>query len=280
MVSQGAGIQNLRTTTLPALPPPGPHEIIIDVLSVCLNHRDIFGINGTQKGGWIPCSDAVGRVVAIGSKVKRVGLNDRVCPIFSQNYLSDSDRKDAFSLGNTRGIPGTLCKKLLLSEENVVHVPDHLSDEEASTLPCAGVTAWRALVTEGRFKKGETVLVEGTGGVSAFGAQFANALGGKVICTSSSDSKLKQVKQLLLNILLLIIRIQIGAWQKPLWWCGPVLEIGGVGTFKQALVVEQPRFIAIGILDGIETSLNLVQFFSKQIRMNGIAVGSRKILRI
>ena len=134
-----------------------------------MNHRDIFGINGTQKGGWIPCSDAVGRVVAIGSKVKRVGLNDRVCPIFSQNYLSDSDRKEAFALGNTKGIPGTLCKKLLLSEENVVHVPDHLSDEEASTLPCAGVTAWRALVTEGRFKKGETVLVEGTGGVSAFG---------------------------------------------------------------------------------------------------------------
>ena len=281
VVSQGAGIQNLRTTTLPALPPPGPHEIIIDVLSVCLNHRDIFGINGTRKGGWIPCSDAVGRVVAIGSKVKRVELNDRVCPIFSQNYLLDSDRKDAFSLGNTRGIPGTLCKKLLLSEENVVHVPDHLSDEEASTLPCAGVTAWRALVTEGRFKKGETVLVEGTGGVSAFGAQFANALGGKVICTSSSDSKLKRVKQLL------SVKHTINYNKNPDWGnvaksqfggADHVLEIGGAGTFKQALVAlnNHGSLAVIGILDGIETSLNLVQFFSKQIRMNGIAVGSRK----
>ena len=281
VVLQGNGIGNLKLTTLPEVPSPKDHEIVIQVLAVCLNHRDTFGIQGSRKGGWIPCSDAVGKVIAVGSKVTRVKVGDRVCPIFTQNYITDSNRANAFMLGNTKGIPGALCESMLLSEDNVVVVPSHLSDEEASTLPCAGVTAWRGLVTEGRMKKGETLLVEGTGGVSIFGAQFAKALGGKVICTSSSDDKLKQVKEML-GVDYTINYREHKDWgkkaKKDFGGADHVLEIGGAGTLDQAMMAlnNNGSLAVIGLLEGVEAKINVVQFFVKQIRMNGISVGSRE----
>jgi NADPH:quinone reductase-like Zn-dependent oxidoreductase len=281
VVLQGSGIAGLKISTLPRVPAPKAHDIVIKVLAVCLNHRDQFGIQGSKRGGFIPCSDAVGRVIEIGSKVTRVKIGDRVCPIFTQNYLSDSNRASAFPLGNTKGLPGTLCETMLLSETNVVVAPSHLTDEEACTLPCAGVTAWRGLVTEGRFKTGETLLVEGTGGVSIFGAQFAKALGGKVICTSSSDNKLDTVQEML-GVDHVINYRKYRDWgkkaKKEFGGADHVLEIGGAGTLDQAMMAlnNNGSIAVIGLLQGIDAKINVVQFFVKQIRMNGISVGSRE----
>ena len=184
-LTTATGIDGLAISSLPPLPPTGSHEIVLRMTAASLNHRDYFTIMSTE--GYVPCSDGVGIVTEVGSAVSRVAVGDRVCPIFMQNWIDTPQKPpDVFPLG-MKGRPGTLCQTMLLSEENVVHVPAHLTDAEAACLPCAGVTAWNGLVTEGRMEPGETVLVEGTGGVSIFGLQFAKALGGKVICPSVRD---------------------------------------------------------------------------------------------
>jgi NADPH:quinone reductase-like Zn-dependent oxidoreductase len=177
-------------------------------------------------------------------------------------------------------IDGVLAEQMLFSADGVVRVPDHLSFEEAATLPCAALTAWNGLVESGRVKAGEVVLVQGTGGVSLFALQFAKMHGARVIASSSSDAKLARVKQL--GAAELINYKTTPEWGKraaELGGVDHVVEVGGAGTMGESLrAVRHGGHIAlIGILTGGGLSFNPIPVLMKGVRVQGIFVGSREM---
>jgi NADPH:quinone reductase-like Zn-dependent oxidoreductase len=187
------GLDRLRLAERPD-PAPGPGELLLAVRAVALNHRDLTTVDGTynpkQRLPLVPCSDAAAEVVAVGEGVTRFAAGDRVCPLFSQRWLCGEPERER--LRSTLGGPldGTLAERMAVPAESAVAVPEHLSDEEAATLPCAALTAWSAVVTHGRTRPGDVVVVLGTGGVAVFALQLARLAGARVIVTSSSDDKL------------------------------------------------------------------------------------------
>ncbi len=195
VVQEPFGLDALTLVERP-VPQPGAGQVLVRMRAVSLNYRDLLVIRGVWRPPVprIPASDGVGEVVAVGEGVTRVRTGDRVAGIFFPGWIAGEaapEKLQAPSLGGT-GADGTLAEFAVFGEEAVVKVPAHLSDEEAATLPLAGVTAWHAVVTRGGVGKGDTVLVEGTGGVSLFAMQFARMLGAEVIVTSSSEDKLRR----------------------------------------------------------------------------------------
>ena len=184
-----------------AQPEPGPNEVLIDVHAVSLNRRDLsIADSGRYRGGdavgTVALSDGAGEVVAVGSGVTRFQVGDRVAGTFFTHW-NDGKRTPEILVSARGGlVDGMLAEMVVSHEYNVVAVPEHLSYEEAATLPCAAVTAWRALFTDGDLQPGEFVLLEGTGGVSIFGLQLAVAAGARTIITSSSDDKLERARAL------------------------------------------------------------------------------------
>ncbi len=268
-----------------SVPKPGAHEVLVHVRATSLNRRDLYVLAG-QYGpgdltGKVPLSDGAGEVTAIGAQVSRVKVGDRVAAIFFQRWLSG--KPDANTAGSSLGgaIDGMLSEYVVLSEQGLVRIPEHLSFEEAATLPCAGVTAWNGLFTRGNLKPGDYVLLEGTGGVSIFGLQFAAAAGAKPIITSSSDAKLEHAKRL-------------GAWQTINYktsadWdqaimklteghgADQVLEVGGEQTIPKALgsVAFGGHLALIGGLSGWNGQLPAGLLAVRNLRASGIYVGSR-----
>ncbi len=197
---QAFGFENIKLVDH-AEPRPGPLEVVLKMRAWSLNYRDLMVAKGQYnprlKMPAVPLSDGVGEVVATGDGVSRVKVGDRVAGCFMPKWIAGEidETKARSSLGGG-GPAGMLAEYVAISEEGVVHVPEHLSDEEAATLPCAAVTAWHALVPEGHLKSGDTVLVQGTGGVSMFALQFAVLHGARVIATSSKDEKLAKALKL------------------------------------------------------------------------------------
>jgi NADPH:quinone reductase-like Zn-dependent oxidoreductase len=281
----GWGLDNLVPTERPD-PEPGPGQVVVRVRAVSLNYRDLLTVRGSynpkQKLPLIPCSDGAGEVEAIGEEVTRVAVGDRVCGIFAQRWIAGEPTRDR--LRSTLGGPldGMLAERVALSEEGVVRVPEHLTDEEASTLPCAAVTAWNALVTEGGVKAGDTVLVQGTGGVSIFALQLAKLLGARVIATSSSDAKLVRARELGADF-------GVNYRDVPEWGArareltggagvDQVIEIGGAGTLQQSLraVRMGGRVHLIGNVAGTVAEVPLTLIFMQRVRVQGILVGDRE----
>jgi NADPH:quinone reductase-like Zn-dependent oxidoreductase len=279
------GRENLRLVERPE-PSPGPGQVLLAMRAAALNYRDLLTVQGTynpkQKLPLIPCSDGVGEVVAIGDGVSRVAVGDRVCPIFAQRWIAGEPTRER--LRSTLGGPldGTLAERMVVSEEGVVRVPEHLSDEEAATLPCAAVTAWNALVTEGGVTAGDTVLVQGTGGVSLFALQLARLLGARVIVTSSDDGKLARAREL-------GAEAGINYRAVPAWGdrareltggvgVDHVVEVGGAGTLAQSLraVRMGGRISLIGNLAGSSTEVALPLIFMQRVRVQGLLVGDRE----
>ena len=284
------GIEHLEQVKLPMLQ-IAPGMVLIKVHAVSLNYRDLMMVKGLYNPKMtlprIPCSDGAGEVVAIGEGITRVRVGDRVCGIFMQRWLDGplTAPKSKAALGGD--VDGMLAEYVLLNQDGLVHFPDHLSYEEAATLPCAGVTAWNALHHAGEPEDpvlpGATVVIQGTGGVCLFALQFAKLLGAKVIGTSSSDDKLKHATELGLDA---------GCnyrdrsdWAK---WVGEltggvgadrIIEVGGAGTFGQSLRAARVggMIAQIGVLSGAATSepLALTPILHKQLRVQGIYVGSR-----
>lgn len=265
-------------------PQPGPGEVLIRMRAASLNYRDLLVLNGSLYPNapvpLVPLSDGVGDVTAVGDAVTRVKPGDRVAGIFDQHWLSGLTPEKSSTLGGDAD--GVLAQYILLPQDGVVHVPQHLSDEEAATLPCAAVTAWSALMEQCDLRPGATVLVQGTGGVSLFALQFARLAGARVIAISSSDKKLEQARRL-------------GAdeginYKHTPDWDGEVLrltngkgvdcvvEIGGADTLPRSLnAVRQGGQISfIGFLSGINTEMAIPPLLVKQIRIQGIYVGSRR----
>lgn len=285
---QQFGLEGLKQNDRPD-PTPGPGEALVRVKAVSLNYRDLMMVlgqyNPKQKLPLIPCSDGAGEVVAVGAGVTRVKPGDRVVNCFSQTWLAGPATKER-SAGTMGGpLDGMLTELRVLSAEGLVHTPAHLSDEEAATLPCAAVTAWHALHDSGGVKAGETVLVQGTGGVSIFALQFAKMAGARVIATSSSDEKLARAKALGADE---VINYRTNPdWDKAAkQLTGGVgvdhlIEVGGAGTIMRSFrAIRIGGHIAvIGVLaGGASAELSVVPILMQGLRVHGVFVGSRDML--
>ena len=191
VVQEPFGVDALRVVERP-MPAPASGQVVVRMRAVALNYRDVLIVNGAWKAREprVPLSDGVGEVVAVGTGVTRVAVGDRVAGSFYRRWIDGEATPEKLSmpLGGVAA-DGVLAEYVAFDAEGVVRVPAHLSDVEAATLPCAGVTAWNAVVRRAAVKPGETVLVQGTGGVSLFALQFARLAGARVIVTSSSDEK-------------------------------------------------------------------------------------------
>ena len=198
-ITEPKGIDSLKLTERPT-PQPGPGEVLVRVRATSLNYRDLALIKGglarMMKLPLIPVSDGAGDVVETGPGATTLKKGDRVAAIFTQCWLAGPPTAGMYSTSLGGGIDGMLAEYVVLREDGFVRIPDYLTYEEAASLPCAAVTSWNALVTEGHLKPGDSVLVMGTGGVSIFALQFAKMYGARVIATSSSDAKLKRLKEL------------------------------------------------------------------------------------
>jgi len=264
-------------------PSPGYGQVLIKLRVVSLNFRDLMVVRGLYNPNiplpLIPFSDGVGEVVAVGKGVTRVKVGDRVAGIFFQKWLSGklTEEKTRSALGGA--IDGLLAEYAVLHEDGVVSVPEHLTDVEAATLPCAGVTAWNAL--SGNVKAGDTVLIQGTGGVSLFALQFAQVLGAKVIATSSSDKKLERLQSL--GVTETINYKQTPDWGKKAYeitgGVDHVVEVGGAGTLNESLkaVSYGGKISLIGVLTGGKGEISTGAILMKNVRVQGIYVGSREM---
>jgi NADPH:quinone reductase-like Zn-dependent oxidoreductase len=230
----------------------------------------------------IPLSDGAGEVIAIGDGVSRVAAGDRVAGIFAQGWIAGEptqERVRATTLGSP--LDGMLAEYVVLDQQGLVRLPSHLSYEEASTLPCAAVTAWNALTKYRQLTAGETVLLQGTGGVSIFALQFAKLFGATVIITSSSDAKLERAQALGADHL-------INYREQPDWHKAArsltgrtgvdhIVEVGGAGTFEKSLAALRiGGFVAtIGVLDGVCAPMSVIPILMSGLTVQGILVGSR-----
>ncbi|KIY68128.1 alcohol dehydrogenase superfamily protein [Cylindrobasidium torrendii FP15055 ss-10] len=198
---QKKGWDKLKQTTAP-LQPLKPYEVLVKIHAVSLQFRDIMIADGSYPAplpeNLVPCSDMAGEVIAVGAEAEGTWkVGDRVCSNFSTTHLDGDPTPDAWAGAQGGNSQGVLTEYKAYKPEALIQIPEHLSYEEASTLPCAALTAYNALLgARNPLRAGETVLVQGTGGVSIFGLQFAVASGAKVIVTSSSDKKLELAKKL------------------------------------------------------------------------------------
>jgi NADPH:quinone reductase-like Zn-dependent oxidoreductase len=284
-IKQPSGIDSLARAERPD-PKPSYGQALVKIKAASLNFRDLLVVKGAYSRnlppGLVPCSDGAGEVVEIGEGVTRVKPGDRVAGIFMQTWISGEldEGKAKSALGGA--IDGVLAEYVLFQEDGLVRVPEHLSYEEAATLPCAAVTAWNGLITSGGLKPGDTVLVLGTGGVSIFALQFAKISGARVIATSSSDEKLKRVKELGASDV--INYKSVPDWEKKVLeitgrrGVDHVVEVGGAGTLPKSLrAVRMGGHISlIGVLTGAGEA-NPLPAVMKNIRIQGIYVGSREM---
>jgi len=282
---QQPGIDTLAKVDLP-VPKPAYRQVLVKVAACSLNFRDLAIVLGKYrmpvKPNVIPLSDGAGEVVEVGAGVTRVKAGDRVAGCFFQRWPGGLPGADAqgSALGGTAD--GMLAEYVVLEEEGVVKLPAHLSLEEGAALPCAGVTAWNALVEHGRLTAGDTVLVQGTGGVSIFALQFARLSGATVIATSSSDEKLARAKQL--GAAHGINYKTTPDWDKAAVeltggrGVDQVVEVGGAGTMAKSLgaIRSGGKVSMIGVLSGA-ADLNPMLIMGKRANVQGISVGSTQM---
>jgi NADPH:quinone reductase-like Zn-dependent oxidoreductase len=265
-------------------PRPGHGEVLVRIRAAALNYRDLMVVRGQYSRSLplplIPLSDGAGEVAEVGPGVTRVKPGDRVAAAFMTGWLDGppSDEKARTALGGA--IDGVLAETRVFPQDGLVKFPDHLSYEEASTLPCAAVTAWHALMFGRGLTPGETVLVQGTGGVSLFALQFARLAGARVLATSSSDEKLQRVAAMGASD-------GINYKHTPDWEAAVrkltggsgvdhVVEVGGAGTLGKSLKAVRAggRISLIGVLSGAG-DVNFLPILMKNVQVQGIFVGSR-----
>lgn len=266
-------------------PAPAAGQVLIRVHAVSFNFRDLLMVKGLYNPKLrlprIPCSDGAGVVEAVGEGVTAWKPGDRVAGIFMQNWMEGLPTPASVKGALGGDIDGMLAEYVVLRETGLVALPEHLSFLQASTLPCAAVTAWNALKA-GNVRAGSTVLVQGTGGVSLFAIQFAHMLGAHVLGTSSKAGKLEKALALGLDA-------GLNSAETPEWdaWVldqtggagvDLVVEVGGESTLPQSLrAVRMGGVVAqIGVLSGASAHLPLAAILHKQVRIQGIYVGSRR----
>jgi NADPH:quinone reductase-like Zn-dependent oxidoreductase len=267
-------------------PTAGIGQVLVKMKAWSLNYRDLMVVRGQYNPKLrfpaVPLSDGVGEIVAVGSGVTRVKPGQRVAGCFMQGWIDGPATEAAGKTALGGAVPGIAAEFVVLSAEGVTPVPAHLSDAEAATLPCAAVTAWHGLVTEGDVRAGETVLVQGTGGVSIFALQFAKMHGAEVIATSGSPDKIARLEKYGLKAI-------VNYKTTPQWGdvvreksgglgVDHVIEVGGAGTLGQSFraVRTGGKIALIGVLSaGNASEVNPVPVLMKNLRVQGIYVGSR-----
>lgn len=286
-VSEPWGLDQIKVVDLPD-PKPGPGEVLVRMRAVSLNYRDLLMVGGiygrgpTQGGAIIPFSDGCGVVEAIGEGVTRFQVGDRVATMFFQGWVSGPPTLAKISTSLGFPIPGAGRELGVFSQEGLSKVPDFLTDQQVACLPCAALTAWRGLFEDARLKPGDTVVLQGTGGVSIFGLQFAHAAGYRTVITSSSDEKLARAKALGADHL--VNYRQEPEWSKPVRaatggvGADMILEVGGGGTIEQSMrAVKIGGHIAIiGVVAGMGDPFNPAALIGNSAKMQGLSVGSRE----
>ncbi|MBI1328529.1 MAG: zinc-binding dehydrogenase [Alphaproteobacteria bacterium] len=282
-VRDPGGFDNMVLTEKPD-PKPGHGEVLVRIKAVSLNYRDYLMVMGAYGGGlgWpiVPFSDGAGVIEAVGPGVTRVQPGDRVSTLFFEHWNAGKPTMQSLmsALGGHRGAGAEM---IVLSEEGVSKVPEHLSDHQVATLACAALTAWRGLFEDAHLEPGDTVLLQGTGGVSIFGLQFAKAAGYETIITSSSDEKLARAKKLGANH-------TVNYKDNPAWSGAVraatggrgvdfVMEVGGAQTLKESLqsIVIGGHIAIIGVLSGVAEPLFIPALIGTSARIQGLSVGSR-----
>ncbi|KAK0199379.1 hypothetical protein DFS33DRAFT_1388705 [Desarmillaria ectypa] len=274
----------LQTTPLPDL---RSTYVLVKVHAVSLQYRDLLIASnqypiGNLPDNLVPCCDMAGEVVATGTDVTRWKVGNRVCANPSMEYLDGDVDTDTLRMALGGGRHGVLTEYRAFPDHALVRIPEHLSYEEASTLPCAALTAYNALMGAKPVKAGDTVLILGTGGVSIFGLQFAVASGATVIATSSSDAKLEIAKKL--GAAHTINYNTTPDWDKEVLrltdgrGVDHVLEVGGAGTLgKSIAAVRYAGYIhIIGFVsqDAAELTNIVGLCIGKGINLRGILIGS------
>ena len=284
-LSKRTSFDDMAIVELPK-PKPGRRQVLVKVAACSLNFRDLAIAVGTYRmpvlDKLIPLSDGAGEVVELGADVTRVKAGDRVAGCFFQGWVAGPISAERVQRALGGSAHGMLAEYVVLEDVGVVRLPDHLSLEDGATLPCAAVTAWQALAVHGPLKPGETVLVQGTGGVSIFALQFAQMMGGQVIATSSSDEKLARAKSLGA-----IHGINYKArpdWDKAVLeftngrGVDHVVEVGGAGTLERSLgaICLGGRISVIGVLTG-SAQINPNFILGRRASVQGMSVGSTEM---
>lgn len=281
---QSFGLDGLKLADRP-IPTPGPNEVLLKMKAASLNYRDLLTVLGGYSKKYsfplVPLSDGCGVVEDVGAGVSRVKTGDRVAPLFYQDWLSGTPTPEVTqrTLGADYG--GCLQEYMVLKEHSVAKVPAYLSDVEVASLPCAALTAWRSLAVEGKMQPGERVLIQGTGGVSIFGLQFAKLANTEVILTSSSDEKLAKGQALGADHTINYKTHE--KWYKQVQaitegqGVDHVVEVGGAGTLFQSLMSLKPggHISIVGVLAQDANEAPIFAMISKQARVQGVSVGNR-----
>lgn len=265
-------------------PRPGRSEVVVRIRACSLNHRDLNIVYGKYtshaiKPGAIPLSDGAGEVIALGSAVTRWKVGDRVAPTFVQRWIGGDLQLEYMPSALGGPSDGVLAEEIVLSEEGLVRIPSHMSYEQASTLPCAAVTAWNAALVRGRLEPGDTMVTLGTGGVSLFAAQFGLIGGARVIATTGSDDKVERLRELGLRD---ILDYRAGDWDARVRdltggrGADLVIEVGGPGSLAKSIAALRycGHISVIGNLAG-KGNIDPAALFAKRASMCGIQVGSR-----
>jgi NADPH:quinone reductase-like Zn-dependent oxidoreductase len=278
-------MDNVRLSTRPD-PRPGPRQLRIAMRAASVNYRDLLvplrGYGQRMKAlPLIMLCDGVGVVESVGPEVTRFRVGDRVCPLYFPDWIAGPPDAAKFRAALGSEVDGTMAEYMVVSEESVAAPPPELSDAQAATLPTAALTAWRALVSEGAIKAGDTVLVQGTGGVALFAVQIARMQGARVVVISSSDDKLERARRLGAHE-------GINYVETPEWGrrvreltngdgVDHIVELGGENTLPQSLraVRTGGTISMIGVLSGGTMSASLGQVVTRHVRLQGITVGNR-----
>lgn len=286
-ITRGDGIDGLSLVER-ATPKPNANEVLVNIRATSLNYRDLLVLSG--KGSWkpteprVPLSDGAGEIVAVGAAVTKWQTGDRVAGIFYPRWI-DGDlthEKLALPLGGAAA-DGVLTERRTFHENAIVKIPNSFSFEEAATLPCAAVTSWHAVSYRSRVKRGETVLIQGTGGVSLFALQFSRVLGAHIIATSSNEEKLEKVRRLGAEFV-------INYRDTPNWdervrdltagaGAHHIFEVVGGANLNRSLnaLRMSGAISVIGLLGGGVGEVNTSNFFARNANLHGVEVGSRKM---
>ncbi len=282
-VKKPGGLTNLIIEDRPD-PKPKAGEVLVRVRASSLNYHDFIVVLGgiPTPDGRIPMSDGAGEVVAVGEGVKKWKTGDKVLSLFFPSWQSGQVEAAGFASVPGDGADGFGCELYAGPETAFTRMPQGWTFDEAATLPCAALTAWRGMYVETRTKPGDWVLVQGTGGVSIFALQFAKATGARVIATSSSEAKLEKLRALGADHV--INYKETPDWGKKAFeltggrGVDEVVEIGGPGTMAQSINACRPggHISLIGVLTGVSGEVPTAALFSRNITLSGITVGSRR----
>lgn len=292
LVDKDWGTENLKPVERPD-PKPGPGEALLRMEAVSINPRDLIMVKGGygRVGGGlplVPLCDGSGTIVGFGpggeEKAQSLGMKegDLVCPAYSRTWMTGLYSKESSKGAHGGPLDGTAQEYFTIPVEALVKAPSHMTPEEAATLPCAAVTAWNAVVDQGAIGNGGSILLQGTGGVSLFALQIAKMKGATTYLISSSDEKLARASALGADHC--INYRTTPDWHKTILQMtdgrgvDQVVDIGGAETLNKATACTRHSgtISLIGVLGGNTVELGLGRVVTRNLRLQGVTVGSRE----